>query len=64
VPLRAILFGTIVFLVQLAGFGGPFRPLREPPQLSEFWWHLPALIAGFAVAMLLWPWRIDRWDDF
>lgn len=63
VALLAICAGTIWFCAELAGFRGPAMPLGEPRYLSDIWWHLPVKIAGLALAMLLWPWRVDRWDD-
>jgi hypothetical protein len=52
-----------LFLFDWAGYHGKFQPLGEHREIAEIWWHLPAYIAGLALAMMLWPGRIDFWDD-
>ena len=63
IPVLALLAGSLLFLFDWAGYRGKFQPLGEHREIGEIWWHLPAYIVGFALAMMLWPWRIDFWDD-
>ena len=59
----ALVGDSMMFLAQWAGFRGKFQPIGEARDLSEIWWHLPAFVFGLATALMLWPWRIDPWDD-
>ena len=63
IPVLALLAGSLLFLFDWAGYHGKFQPLGEHREIAEIWWHLPAYIAGLALAMMLWPGRIDFWDD-
>ena len=63
IPALALILGSLLFLVDWAGYRGKFEPLGEPRHLDQIWWHLPAFVFGLALAMMLWPWRIDYWDD-
>ena len=59
----AVLCGVILFLFDWAGYQGKFLPLGDARSLGKIWWHLPALIGFFSIVMMLWPWRLDRYDS-
>jgi hypothetical protein len=63
IPALALIVGSLLFLFDWAGYHGKFKPLGEPRELGQIWWHLPVFVTCLALAMILWPWRIDYWDD-
>ena len=45
-----VLFGTILFLADWAGWRGAFGPWGGARPFGEIWWHFPALI-GFVFVL-------------
>ena len=56
----AILFGTIGFLADWAGWRGSNTPWGDPRPLREIWWHFPIFVGGIFVLFRR-RWNRNTW---
>jgi hypothetical protein len=58
----AALWASGLFLAEWAGRRGHFT-WGAPRQLRDIWYHLPMLFGLFLLLFILFPWRLDNYDD-
>jgi len=62
VQVLAAVWATALFLAEWAGWRSKLT-WGAPRQLQDIWWHLPVLFGVFFALCMLWPWRLDSYDD-